>query len=584
MSLHGIDCQQEPVPMPPDPASPEEIERREPTSEATGRDAGLREAAGLRDAFLHVTFPASLAALLDVQAQRTPEAPAVAFFQDGVELTYRALAERSARLAHGLLAQGVRKGTHVGMMLPNCEAFVVTWFALSRIGAVAVPVNTAYTDRELCTVLCDADAQFLVIDSTLLPVYRSVSGDLPLIEARAVVVAGGTAGSHDLVHLDYDAVSRDGAATFQPPEPVTNSDLMSIQYTSGTTGQPKGCLQSHLYWLMLSGVGALQRRGPHALPNERVLVTYPLYYMMAQFELLMAMQVGGTAYVARRASLEQFTSWLKRFGIHYCAMNPMVYRGLRASADDALNELRFVAAYYHRGDALRELQTRFGVTGRDIWGMTETGVGTMVPVAATRMLDAGTCGLPSPFREVSIRDAEGRELPIGREGELCVRGPGMFWGYYKRPAANRDAFHGDWFRTGDLARVDSLGYVYLVGRIKEMIKRNGENISAAEVEGVLREHPGVREAAVIAVEDPARGEEVKAYVSLREPFTRDTLPPSDLLVHCRTRLAAFKLPRYVAYVDDFPRLGSNKIDKQRLATGAEDRAASTFDVADGHWR
>lgn len=284
----------------------------------------MAEAARVADACRRRPFAPSLAALLDRQAGDTPHAPAAVFFQDEVELSYGALAERSARLAHALQAAGVRKGTHVAIMLPNCEAFVVSWFALARLGGVAVTVNTGYTARELATLLADADAQFLVVDAALLPVYQAIAAELPLLDARAVIVVGDPGGASAPAHARYDAMLRDRPTSFEPPEPVSNTDLMSIQYTSGTTGAPKGCMQSHLYWLMLSGVGALQRRGAEGLPNERVLVTYPLYYMMAQFELLMAMQVGGTAFVARRASLGQFVGWLRRFGIHYCAMNPMV--------------------------------------------------------------------------------------------------------------------------------------------------------------------------------------------------------------------------------------------------------------------
>ena len=201
------------------------------------------------------------------------------------------------------------------------------------------------------------------------------------------------------------------------------------------------------------------------------------------------------------------------------------------------------------------------------------------------MAHTRSCGLAVPFRELRIVDAEGRDVPDGEEGELLVAGRAIFWGYYKQPKANAESFRGRWFRTGDIFRRDANGYYTIVGRIKDMIKRAGENIAAIEVEAVLRALPEIEEAAVVAVPDPLRREEVKAYLKLRPGLTQDAVPPARVFAHCATQLAAFKVPRYLTYVNgDFPRTPTRKIVKRALVEGVADLRVGAFDRVDDVWR
>ena len=182
-----------------------------------------------------------------------------------------------------------------------------------------------------------------------------------------------------------------------------------------------------------------------------------------------------------------------------------------------------------------------------------------------------------------IADSEGNELPGGEIGELCIAGPGMLQGYYKKPEATRSAFHGEWFRTGDLARRDADGYYYIVGRIKDMIRRSAENISVTEVESALSTIPEVEDVAVHGVKDEKRGEEVKACLILRNNKSPEDLPPERVLEHAREHLARFKIPRYIQYYSEFPRTGSNKIAKKRLQDGEGKLVTGTYDATTGAW-
>lgn len=555
--------------------------RRRREADRMTEDSGVVQMNELRRIIESFPMPDCLSDLLDLRAQEHGEAVLAEFFHDDTRLTYAGLSEASKRLASSLVKIGVRKGTHVGVFMSNCDRFVVAWFAIARIGAVMVPINFRFKARELDVALVDSDVQFLFVDTDSQQVLQELDPLPPLLADGAVIAidpeeTSGFFGFDDLVEA--------GAADFVPPVPVVQSDLLAIQFTSGSTGRPKGCMLTHCYWLTLALVASKQRAGQHSAEIKNVLVTYPLFYMQAQIEFLLALQNGGTAFIARRPSRRQFMDWVRRYSIHYCAMNPMVYNGLPVRPDDSENELKFIAAYFHRGEVLRTLQKRFNTVGRDAFGMTEAGAVANLPTAATHMLDAGTCGLPSAFREIRICDPDGNQVPVGEAGELCVAGRGMLLGYYKRPKENRESFHdGRWLRTGDRARVDENGYVYIVGRIKEMIKRSGENVAAMEVEQVLRAVPGVREVAVVAVPDDARMEEVRAVVSLKDGHSVDDITPGVLRSHCAKLLADFKVPRYYSYVEKFPRTGSEKIDKIRLVGEGAAFGCKTYDSETSQW-
>jgi len=524
-----------------------------------------------------LSINANFAELLSEKARVLGAKTAVHFFQSDEKLSYAQVDEKTDKLADALVRMGVRKGSHVALVTPNSPGFLLSWFAIAKIGAVMVPVNPSYTVRELIYVLSDSDASFLVYDPMFEAVVEAVADDSVNITTDRMIVLGERSTASNLSNAPghmFDEVLASGHAPFVSPAPVHASDLLSIQYTSGTTGMPKGCMQSQDYWLRLSLVAA----NFQLLSLENILVTFPMFYMDPQLQVLMALRGNGTAFIAAQHSLSKFREWIRSYNIHVATITPPVFRAMPEAADDGDNQLRYISAFYHKEDTHAALEKRFNCVGRDAFGMTEVGVALYTPIAATHKVGAGTVGLPAPYREIMIADEDGVEKPRNQPGELCIAGDGLFWGYYKKPDANRESFRGKWFRTGDVAVMDADGYVSIVGRLKEMIKRSGENIAAIEVQDVLAEHDAIVEAAVVGVPDPMRNEEVKAYIMLADGKTAADVTPQDIQAHCVERLSKFKVPRYIAYVDDFPRTPSNKIAKNKLIAGVDDLRSGAFDL------
>lgn len=522
------------------------------------------------------SLPSTLGEFVKERAAALGDQTACCWFEDERSLTFRELDDKATRVASGLSVLGVRKGAHVAVLLPNVLETIVTWVAIGRIGAVMVPVNVNYTPTELSFVLNDSDAQFLVVHESLLAVLDGIERRPDMLAARNVVVVGtprnGETGWADLV--------ANGDPAFVAPTPVTGSDLLNIQYTSGTTGFPKGCMLSHEYWIR-TGYSLAFTRGSGPITNA--LVWPPFYYMDGMWQILSAFFLGATSYIPRRMSIGHFFEWLKKYRIHTCTFPEPALKTYPPSAEDAKLELKYIYAFGWRPNSKRQAEERFRCLARDAYGMTELGTATVTPTDAGESNFQRTCGTPAPQRRLKIVREDGSEVVRGEIGELWVSGPGIMWGYYKRPAANAEVFRGAWFRTGDYFRQDENGYFFIVGRMKDMVRRAGENIAAREVEAVLNEMEHVLESAIVPVPDERRGEEVKAYIRLREGSTQAACDPETITAHCRKHLAAFKVPRYYTYVEDFPRTATGKISKPRLVEGADLRAGA-YDRVDRTWR
>ncbi|WP_353250418.1 class I adenylate-forming enzyme family protein [Salinisphaera sp. T31B1] len=527
-----------------------------------------------------IALPETIGELVRERAALKGDATAAVWFEQNVTLSYRQLDERASRLASSLMRLGVRKGCHVGVMLANTPAYPITWIALGRLGAVMVPINTAYRKDELRFVLDDADVQFFIVEQDFIAILESIETWPDTLVPERVIEHAGLAD----VYRSWDDLIEAGDAAFVVPWVVGRNDLLNLQYTSGTTGFPKGCMLNHDYWVM-HGANSARHRRPEQGGIENILIWAPFFYMDPMWQFLMTLTLGGTAYIADKMSLSRFFDWLIDYEIHFCIFPEPALSYYPPSARDAELSLKYISIYGWTEEARRDVQKRFSVIAREGYGMTEIGTGALVPAGAHDKSLVRTCGLPMAFREMRICDADGRDVPTGEVGELWVKGRSIFWGYYKRPQANAESFVGAWFRTGDLFRRDEDGFYYLVGRIKEMIKRSGENIAANEVEAVLRSMGEIDEAAVVAVPDVLRREEVKAYIKLTAGIEPTDVPPQRILEHCRSRLAAFKVPRYIEYMQtDFPRTASRKIAKNKLAGDADDVLANTYDAQDDIWR
>jgi acyl-CoA synthetase (AMP-forming)/AMP-acid ligase II len=495
-----------------------------------------------------VTLGQALAVAADTWGDRT----ALRFIEEEGQPSYswRELSDTVARVRSGLAAVGVRRGTKVATLLRNQEEFPLTWLAIAEIGAIIVPLNPKYTLREVEFGLNDSGAEWLVAGGEILDVL-GIAGSVGRIHADHVIVAGESRPGRP----DFEDLRR-APITAPLPGPELD-DVLNIQFTSGTTGLPKGCQLTHRYWTTLGAQAAAMFGDP-----RRLLADHPFYYMQNQAYLAMAMASGATLFVTRGLSRRKFLPWLVDHEIDFAWVDEGMLDFPLSEADRA-HSLRRVPVSAVPAAAQAALEDRFGFVAREWYASTEVGSGLFVPFERDDVVASGTMGLAVPGRETKVIDRGLREVPPGVPGELCIRGLGMMLGYHERDDANADSrLDGGWFRTGDLVMKDADGWHYYVGRLKDMISRSGENIACAEVEQQISGLAGVDEVGVVGVPDAQRGQEVKAIVV---PRVGSTVTPSDVVSWARQGLAAFKIPRYVEFRDALPHTASGKIAKAVLA-------------------
>ncbi|RMO76864.1 class I adenylate-forming enzyme family protein [Pseudomonas syringae group genomosp. 3] len=517
-------------------------------------------------------MPENVNDLIDYSVEQNAEKVLWTFIESQQVVTYREFHLRLSQFANYLDSIDVQQGTHVALMLGNTPEFFYFWLALARLGAVMVPVNTRYTPDELKFVLNDSDATHLITDSHGFELFNQVSKKIFNVNNERVIIIGScTEGLSTQRKID-------SFSSLMPASKVTGKDLLNIQYTSGTTGFPKGCMLTHEYWVK----GAVIAVGLWPSQPKKILSDSPFFYIDPQWELLTAIYVGGELVAAPRPSLSRFMSYIRDYRIDYCSLWEAL--ALRpASADDESETLLYSWTFGLNPAEHAEVERRFNLKAREMYAMTEIGCTLVMPWSADHMVGSGSCGIVAPCREVRLINPDDlQEVAAGEVGELCVRGEGLFRGYYNRDEANAEAFITDgWFRTGDLFRMDEEGYFYIVGRIKDMIRRSSENIAAREVEATIEQIDGIAAVAVVGVPDPLRIEEVKAYIVLHD--ANRSLEPQEVIEFCKLHLASFKLPRFIEFINEMPLTPSGKIAKKKLGEDKADLRVGSYDFEVGRW-
>ena len=515
-------------------------------------------------------FPADFRKLLDHAVEVNPGGGGLNFFDQGRSLNASEVRDAVYRLADGLQDMGIGKGSHVAVMLPNLIEFPLTWLALGVLGAVQIAVNHRFTAKELEYQFDDADVEFVVTAPQFLPVIDGVENrQTRLADDKLILVCGEPVTGYRHWQSLLDA----GSPSFRPQWPVSPDDLLSIQYTSGSTGLPKGCMLTQRSWIVFGCTPMVLF--DHKIEN--IMADHAYFYLDPQWQTVSAFYAGARLHVPEKLSASRFVERVKAHNINMTLFpRPIVgERGEESDKDTCLKKILAVAA---GAEGIRNIRRRFDCVATDGYGMTEVGAALVMPEEVRDAdLDA-CCGVPGPFRECRIVREDKTDCDINEPGELWVRGDGILTGYYNRPEATAEAFEGDWFRTGDLFIRNEKGYYQIVGRIKDMIRRSSENISALEVEQALTMVTGVQQVAVVPVPDDYRGEEVKAYVLLEHGETPESIPPEKILEGAQERLAAYKVPRFIEYVTTFPYTPSQKVAKAKLVAQAIDLRAEAWDA------
>ena len=504
----------------------------------------------------------NLASILRDSAARSPDKPALVI--DDVSLTYEEVHTAAQRLAGGLTKLGVRRGQHVGIMVPNVPAFTIAYYAAHYIGAPVVPLNVLFTPDEIAYHLTDSDAVALIADEALLD--RAQAGFSRVDGCKHLVVArrdpkdtSAPAGAHSLA-----ALMASGERVRDLPDTMPD-DTAVLLYTSGTTGRPKGAELTHFN--LFYNAEYSSTRLLRLTPDTVSLAVLPLFHSFGQTVVHNGtLHAGGTLVLMARFDPKGAFELMQRHRVTVFAGVPTMYFALLHYPDAARYDVSSLVRCCAGGssmpvEVMRAFDERYKVNILEGYGLSETS-----PVASFNTLDrpkkAGSIGVPIHGVEMKLIDDRGADIDAPRvAGEICIKGHNVMKGYYKRPEVNAETIKNGWFSTGDVAHRDEDGYYFIVDRKKDMIIRGGFNVYPREIEEVLYAHPAIAEAAVIGIPHQSHGEDVKAVLALKAGHA---VTAEEVIAYCKEKLAAYKYPRIVEFRESLPKGPTGKILKREM--------------------
>lgn len=520
-----------------------------------------------------INFPRqSINQILDLAALYFRDRPATAFL--GAQLTFAEIKRQAMCLAAALASLGIKKGDCVGVMLPNCPQYLISFFAITRLGAIVTNVNPIYTAREVELVAKDSGMRVLITLDLLTEVAQSVQRQTSIAQiistsAQEYSAQPPTEATIPAGTLSFSALIAAGKPSELPVVQINaEEDVAALVYTGGTTGVPKGAMLTHFNLYAALTQCALVGGPFMARGEDRFLVVIPFFHVYG----LVVCAMFGVWHGALQILVPKYDPNLLLAAIRQ--YQPTYFPGVPTLFIALLNHPEAKEAgldriqRFNSGSAplpievLEQFERLSGASIFEGWGMTETtALGTTTPLLSRRR--PGTIGVPVTGTDLKIVDLETgeRELPLGEEGELCIRGPQVMKGYWQKPEETAKVLRNGWLYTGDVARMDEDGYFTIVQRKKDMILVGGFNVYPNEIEEVLFTHPAVQEAAVIGVPDQYRGEAVKAFVVLK-PATEATA--DELLAFCKERLAKYKLPSLIEFLPALPKSAVGKVLRREL--------------------
>jgi acyl-CoA synthetase (AMP-forming)/AMP-acid ligase II/ABC-type nitrate/sulfonate/bicarbonate transport system permease component len=498
---------------------------------------------------------------LERQAKQRPDK--VAIICNEMQLTYSELNLRANIMANWFLAQGVKKGERAVMLLPNCAEFAVVYFALMKIGAVAVILDFRLSPPEMAPIFDETEAKFLITHNKQKTFALRMLREKK--DLRFVVFLGDEGGTKEKEEgvYHYERIVKKGDKK-EPNVPLREEDEALYLYTSGTTGKPKGVILTydHLTYFPES-MKAMQALSEHDVQGA----VLPMSHISGPIVLNLTVEIGHTLVIIDEIRPKKILEEVQRNRINYFHAVPPIYKmilNLPSRERYDLSSLRSVAMMgtVVAEELMEEWAKEYPhCQPRQGYGATETSpllTLTHDDDAPRKMASAGRC---VPRAEVKIIDKEGKELPSGQVGEVIARGPQIMKGYFKNPKATADKIKDGWYYTGDLGRFDQDGYLYILGRADDMVITGGMNVYPSELENVLIAHDKVAEVAVVGIPDAERGQALKAVIV---PKLGEEVSKRELMRFCRERLANFKLPKTIEFRDSLPRSRTGKVAKREL--------------------
>lgn len=497
--------------------------------------------------------------LLEGKAETHEEAPFL-YFRD--QIIDFATLDRNANKAGNLFRElGVKKGDHVCLFLPNCPEFIYLWFGLAKIGGVMVPININLRGEGLKYIINHSDAKMIVLNEQFYDAYTFMEKDLSVIEQK--IWHNENAPPPKNFHSLKDLMETAGDKA-PPTIEIKDGDPLGIIYTSGTTGPPKGAMISHFNYFNTAQVWIneiLQCR-----VDDIFFTTLPLFHANAQMYSSMGALCSGRPYVLReKFSASRFWDEMRQHRatiFNYIGGIINILMKQPEQEDDSDNPARIAFGAAAPKEIWLNFEKRFNVKIIEGYGATENGA---IPLCSLPdHTKVGSIGKPTSIADVKIWDKNNHEVPIGQNGEIVVKEKvpySMFLGYYKQPDKTEEAWVGGWFHTGDEGYKDEEGYFYFVDRIKDCIRRRGENISSFDIEKIVNAHPSVLESAAVAVPSELGEDDVKIYVILKP---NEELKPEELIAFCEDQMAYFMVPRYVEFMKEFPKTPTDRAQKFEL--------------------
>ncbi len=499
-------------------------------------------------------------AMLFSAAQNNPSKRVI--FIDDRSISYRDFLERVDRMARGLELMGLVQGDKIALICPNSFEFVQSVFAISKLGAITVPINTMLKNEEYRYILSDCGAKVLITSSKF---TKEVSDLCETIDSLSHTIWIDKAPKEDVSHLLLDEILSDHLHTHSP-SPSQLDDTAVIFYTSGTTGHPKGAMISNRN-LFSNLIGAKERFDLSG--RDRFIVYLPMFHSFTfSIMVMLPFYIGGSFVII--PSILPFSTIIKQTLLKRVTIFmgvPDIYNALiRAKLPWYFLWFNSIRCFISGGSALSEdTLNRFRSTFKRATMLEGYGLSECSPAVAINPLEKQktlSVGLPLYGYEVKIVNDEMVELPIGEAGELIVRGDCVMQGYLNNPSATEETIQNGWLRTGDIAKVDNEGYVYIVDRIKDLIISKGINIYPRQIEEQMMLLPQIKLAAVIGVNDPHSGEVPIAFVELEEGYEDTT--QAFIKSHLKEHLAAFKIPKTITVVESLPKTATGKVLKRLL--------------------